>query len=59
MIALQDEEPVKKESVEPVEKKCPKCGRLLIIRQARRGEHAGERFWVCSGYPYCRYIEKI
>ncbi len=59
MIALQDEEPVKKESVEPVEKICPKCGKLLIIRQARRGEHAGEQFWGCSGYPYCRYIEKI
>lgn len=46
------------ESVEP-EKICPKCGKKLALREAKRGAHIGEKFFGCSGYPACRYIEKI
>lgn len=33
---------------------CPKCGRTMVLRIARQGRHAGERFWGCSGFPECR-----
>ena len=46
------------ELTEP-EKICPKCGKKLILREAKRGAHIGEKFFGCSGYPACRYIEKF
>lgn len=36
---------------------CPRCGRELVLRTARRGAHAGGQFWGCSGYPSCRHME--
>lgn len=36
--------------------RCPHCGRPLVLREARRGSHAGNKFWGCSGFPVCRYI---
>lgn len=42
-----------------VEKICPKCGRKMVLREAKRGAYAGEKFYGCSGYPSCHYIEKI
>ena len=41
------------------ELKCPKCGADLIIRTATRGANAGKKFYGCSNYPKCRYIENI
>lgn len=41
------------------EKICPRCGHPLILREAKRGEHVGEKFWGCSNYPHCRFIEKV
>lgn len=35
-------------------KLCPRCGRTLKRRAGRFGT-----FWGCSGYPDCRYTEKI
>ena len=35
---------------------CPRCGKPLVPRLAKRGPHAGERFWGCPGYPSCKYI---
>jgi len=32
---------------------CPKCGSPLRIRTAKRGRHAGEKFWGCPRYPAC------
>ena len=43
-----------KKHVEFVDKKCPKCGRLLMIKWSRRG-----RFLSCSGFPECKYAESI
>ena len=33
--------------------KCPKCGKPMIKRVAKRGLNAGNEFWSCSGYPDC------
>ena len=41
------------------EKSCPRCGQPLVEREAKKGTHVGEKFWGCSAYPKCRYIEKI
>ena len=41
------------------EKICPKCGQKLVLRTAKKGENAGKRFYGCSGFPKCRYIENI
>ncbi len=35
----------------------PHCGGELLVRQAKRGKHAGNKFWGCSGFPNCRYTE--
>ena len=35
---------------------CPKCGRPMVRRTARRGANAGSEFWGCSEFPRCRGI---
>lgn len=39
-------------------KLCPRCGKPLVLRTAKKGDHAGEQFYGCSGFPGCRYMEK-
>ena len=39
---------------EPVGRDCPDCGNPLVYRQGRFG-----KFISCSGYPNCRYTEKL
>jgi restriction system protein len=34
--------------------KCPRCGNGMILRTAKRGQNAGNRFWGCSTYPGCK-----
>lgn len=48
----------KQENDTPEEKICPRCGKILVMREAKRGNYVGEKFYGCSGYPKCRYIEK-
>jgi len=38
----------------PVEEKCPRCGRPLLIKNGRFG-----RFKACSGFPECTYKESL
>lgn len=38
---------------------CPKCGKQLVIRTATKGNNAGNKFWGCTGFPSCRYIQNI
>lgn len=38
-------------------KVCPKCGKPLVLRTAKKGENAGNQFWGCSGFPKCWYKE--
>lgn len=40
--------------IEHKHKKCPKCGKRLMLRKSIYGEFLG-----CSGYPKCRYTENI
>lgn len=41
------------------DKKCPRCGGKLVLRMARNGDFGGNKFYGCSNYPKCRYIENI
>ena len=50
------EETVSK-NVKMTEKICPKCGKPLVLRIAKKGENAGNQFWGCSGFPKCWYRE--
>ncbi|BBB33204.1 conserved hypothetical protein [Thermotomaculum hydrothermale] len=45
----------------PVEdvKLCPKCNSKMVIKVAKKGKNAGKKFWACSRFPECRYIEPI
>lgn len=49
----------KTDNVETGEKICPKCGKPMVLRTASKGEHAGEKFYGCSGFPKCRHTEKL
>lgn len=33
---------------------CPRCQSPMVLRTARRGANAGDRFWGCSTYPECQ-----
>ncbi len=35
---------------------CPKCGSDMVLRVAKKGKYAGQKFWGCSKYPNCRGI---
>jgi len=37
-------------------KKCPECGKDLLVRVNRR---KGTKFFGCAGYPDCKHAEKI
>jgi restriction system protein len=41
------------------ERQCPKCGSPLVLRTAKSGARAGEKFWGCSTYPKCKTIQSI
>ncbi len=43
-----------KSEAKKIDKKCPKCGKELILRRSFYGE-----FFGCSGYPECRHIENV
>ena len=38
---------------------CLKCGKPLVLRTARKGADAGKQFYGCSGFPNCRYTQKL
>ena len=38
---------------------CPKCGSLMVIRESKKDQHKGNRFWGCSRFPQCRGLMKI
>lgn len=41
------------------EHRCPKCGSIMILRTAKRGTNAGNKFWGCSAYPKCRVVQNV
>ena len=46
------------ESADP-EARCPRCGARLVLRTAKRGEHAGRRFLGCETFPRCRHTQNL
>jgi hypothetical protein len=37
---------------------CPRCGKIMTLRTARKGQNVGKQFWGCPGFPTCRGIVK-
>lgn len=33
---------------------CPACGKMMVVRTARKGAKAGSQFWGCAQYPACK-----
>ena len=33
---------------------CPKCGAIMLLREATRGERKGQKFYGCSNFPNCK-----
>lgn len=44
----------KKVTETPTDQKCPKCGRVMIIKLGRFG-----KFYACSGFPECDHTAQI
>jgi len=38
---------------------CPKCGKPMVIRVARKGTGAGSEFWGCPNFPSCRVTKRL
>lgn len=38
---------------------CPKCGGVMVMRTAKKGDNAGASFWGCSQYPACRGTRNV
>lgn len=42
-----------------VGRSCPRCGSQMVIRTAKQGPNAGNKFWGCSTYPRCRAVQSV
>ena len=38
---------------------CPRCGKPMLKRVAKKGINSGKEFWSCSGYPDCNGTRNI
>jgi restriction system protein len=38
---------------------CPTCNTPMVMREARRGPNAGQKFWGCVNYPKCRGTRQL
>jgi restriction system protein len=38
---------------------CPKCGKPMALRTARKGAKAGSQFWGCCSYPECKGVRQL
>jgi four helix bundle suffix protein len=38
---------------------CPKCGKPMSLRTARKGMRPGSQFWGCSQYPSCKGVRNL
>lgn len=38
---------------------CPRCGKPMGLRTARKGARSGSQFWGCSQYPSCKGLRKL
>ena len=47
----------KKISLSSVRKpSCPECNSEMILRIAKKGKYAGQKFWGCVRFPDCRGV---
>ena len=53
----KSDSPILKNNTKQKIKICPRCGRELILRTAKKGDNAEQQFYGCSAFPKCRYIE--
>lgn len=35
---------------------CPKCGKEMVLRTAKKGSNQGRQFWGCPDYPNCHGV---
>ena len=40
------------------QRKCPRCGRKMVLRTAQKGPNAGSNFWGCEAFPKCRAVQE-
>jgi restriction system protein len=38
---------------------CPRYNTPMVLREARRGAYAGQKFWGCVNYPKCRGTRQL
>jgi ribosomal protein L37AE/L43A len=38
---------------------CPKCGGVMVIREVKKGQNIGNKFWGCSSFPKCRGVVNV
>ena len=38
---------------------CPRCGRKMVLRTAKRGPGTGNQFWGCEGFPACKAVQNV
>lgn len=40
-------------------RQCPRCGRTMVLRTAKRGPGTGNQFWGCESFPACRMVQNM
>lgn len=38
---------------------CPKCGSAMVLREVKKGQNIGNKFWGCSSFPKCRSVINV
>lgn len=38
---------------------CPKCGGSMVLRETKKGQNIGQKFWGCAKFPECRGMMNI
>ena len=54
-----EDNPQTSESTTAKDNICPRCGKELVLRTAKKGTNIGKTFYGCSGFPNCKYIKNI
>ena len=53
-VSPEENKEIKLIEQQKIEKNCPDCGKLLVVRRSFYGSFLG-----CSGYPQCKHTEKL
>lgn len=38
---------------------CPKCGGEMVLREVKKGQNIGNKFWGCSSFPKCKGVVNV